>query len=64
MRSAGRERDQACDPRIARDRRKTPSMVWMCSDCGKRGTVFDAEILSRLEYQGARGFYLLTRRAN
>jgi hypothetical protein len=22
------------------DRRKTPSMVWMCRECGKRGTVF------------------------
>jgi hypothetical protein len=22
------------------DRRKTPSMVWMCPTCGKRGTQF------------------------
>ena len=27
---------------ITADRRKTPSMVWMCPDCGKRGTVFSA----------------------
>jgi hypothetical protein len=29
-------------PKKKPDGRKTPSMIWMCPDCGKRGTVFAA----------------------